>query len=258
MRRVILICLILFISSASSAQQDELTKENYKIRGLVNKVHIVKHMVRMVNDSLIYGEKWTDQTNYYNENGVVTKSYSIPDNNPSDTSFAVYSYYEDNNLMTKRISKNKNAFVLILKNTYVNGLLDEEGYLDSRDSGKFYADYKYVYYKDSTEKIYVADTIDKPFAKYMYRFKAKYVFFYDDNKSLVKQDYYTSDKLYESILYEYDLFNNVQSSKHYKGNVLEDTYTYDYEYDEHHNFIKRTEYKNKRIYSITTRNIEYQ
>lgn len=254
--RALLTWLVLLLVFPVFAQDDEVRKTDNKARGLVKQMHVLGYMVRMVGDSLVYGEKWVDITYLFNEDRAIVKSYYIPENNTLDTMYTIYTYDSVANLALETTVRGKGKYNINIAHKYIENQLAEDGIIES--SGKYYPDYKYVYHKDSVEKIYTADTAGRRFAKYMNRFKVKYVYFFDADKKVIKRDYYTSNKLYESVSYEYDPFNNVQTSKHYKENKLDDVYTYEYLYDDHHNFIKRTEYKNSRIYNITTRDIIYQ
>ncbi len=246
MNKIAFIVLML-CSYAGLAQDEEAHKADDKVKGLVKKMHVLGYMVRMVDDSLVYGEKWTDHTCFYDDNSRLVRSYNLSENKPPDTSYHYYLYNDDGKLISKRTERKKNSLYAMVY-VYAGDTLKEEGLREK--SGKVYSEYKYVYTGDSVQKLASYDTTGKV--------RAKDVFKYDKKHNVIQKDRYSLGKLYVYITYEYDLFDNIVLSKYFTKNQVDDIYTYEYEYDEHHNFIKRTEYKNKRIYNITTRIIEYQ
>lgn len=70
---------------------------------------------------------------------------------------------------------------------------------------------------------------------------------------------YDKAKISSSEHYEYDIYGNPVKRKIYDtmGNV-DYEYAYEYIYDAHHNFTRRSEYRNGRPFSITERVITYQ
>ena len=211
-------------------------------------MHVFKHMVWQDADTLKYVEKRIDEMLYFNDNRQIIKSCSVP-TEKTDTVFAYWEYSEDGDLLSVKPDKGIGKYHFINCYKHENGKLKEDSLIYYIGKRKKSIITYYEYYMDSSEQF----TLDTLGAK-----ESRYVFVYDDKDNVIQRKWYVHSKLAFNQHFEYDMFNNVVECKSYKGDVVDDVYTYEYEYDEHHNFTKRTEYKNKNIYSITEREIEYQ
>lgn len=110
--------------------------------------------------------------------------------------------------------------------------------------------YKFVYYKDSVAQIEftAGDT-----------FRSRKVFVFDTKGNVVeKLGYVWYGNRFDKDVYEHDVFGNLIVAKHYLDNKPDDVDSYEYEYDSHHNYIRRVTYKNKKMIGVMIREIEYQ
>jgi hypothetical protein len=158
-------------------------------------------------------------------------------------------YSEGGTLLYKRANRIKERLHFDNSYKYTDGKLTEDSLIYYIKNQKRSIITYYAYYADSSEQYEFDSTGFK---------NIRTVFTYDEKSNVAQRKLYRYDKLLTDKVFKYDPFNNIELCKVYLGDVLDDIYNYDYEYDEHQNFVKRTEYKNKRIYSITTRRIEYQ
>lgn len=243
--RAILLYIILLISNITTAQDRQVHKTNDKVRGLVKKATCVWHMVRMVNDTLVYGEMRGLYIYHYNEVRQLYREQSVAEYSPADTTITIYDYDSNGNLVQCDKYMNKEKYKLPYSYVFKDGQLKEEGLVLNNRKGP---SVKYLYYQDSIVTLHCDSSGIV---------QSKNVELLDDKQNVIETRFCLHDQVVAHSVYDYDLFNNIVSCEVYMEDDLEATYTYEYEYDRNHNFTKRIEYKNKRIYSITTRSIEY-
>lgn len=173
-------------------------------------------------------------TYFYNEENKIKHTVSVIGND--STTFKTYYYYKNNLLVEKSFKYIKDEKVYSFKEVYnhTNKRLTSSNY-------KYFE--KYI---DSDNQSFIT--------KYEVREK------YDKKERTIEIDFTESDSIYEHNILRYKWKkNNLLSQKkefNKKGKLLSKT-TFKYKFDLNKNWIIKSEYKDKKLYKLTYRTIEY-
>jgi len=244
--RLWLLIILSCLCASAKAQSDVFQKSNIKVRGLAKSMRWKSDMVRMVDDMLVYGENRGIHWYGLDEDNKIMRDTFITDYNHDTVRYA-YNYDHEGHLLAMRSDKEP----VQIQYTYDGDNLMHMSSVDKQ--GDVIVDVSYTYFKDST--------VRKQRYKHLSITTSINSFFYDDKHEhiTVIHSNDSSGNVLSSTLLEYDMFDNPSKQTVYndKGEI-EYEYTYEYVYDEHHNFLKRAEYRNGRPFSITKREIVYR
>jgi len=280
-------------SNTSSAKEEIISKNvdnnlaELDLKGKVRSIKRYSYEVSSKFGEIIKGRVIEAKESFYNPEGNKTEIIEYDDNGKltqkdefsynsqnlikisietnlqfdiKDTLSYNYSYYKPDKIKEIKILKSNGS----LKNKI---LYNEQDYVKEdivyRANGKPFIGNSYLY--DSTgNKIEMKRTYYRKDIR-----TSKIEFSYNKNNNIAKQTEYKQDgSILKTIIYEYDTKGNVvkeiPSSTHYVNDnleIVEDkskvTYTYKYEFDSKHNWLKKITYINDMPTNMDIRTIEY-
>ena len=185
----------------------------------------------------------------YNQNGKITKEKLVtPAGLP--ISDVEYQYDKNQNVVEKRFIDAHGKIIVQVKSNFESNKLIEELQLDSmaHQIGKI----RYSYNKDGLN---IEMTSYSPQDKMVKRTRYSYL----ANRQVGQTSLYNEhDELSSKIIYKYDNQGNMilKQTLNQPGEITEKR-TFNYKYDNRHNWIFRYEYLNDRVEDILSRKLEY-
>ena len=185
----------------------------------------------------------------YNQNGKITDEKLVtPAGFP--VSDVEYQYDKNQNVVEKRFIDAHGKIIVQVKSNFESNKLIEELQLDSmaHQIGKI----RYSYNKDGLN---IEMTSYSPQDKMVKRTRYSYL----ANRQVGQTSLYNEhDELSSKIIYKYDNQGNMilKQTLNQPGEITEKR-TFNYKYDNRHNWIFRYEYLNDRVEDILSRKLEY-
>ncbi|WP_347218555.1 hypothetical protein [Chryseobacterium sp.] len=279
MKSIISVFIILFLFSVCKGQNSfDPSKHDWTANRLVGKVKMVKEITYegdAVNIKLI---KKTEEATF-NENGYIIKTYSL-ESYEKIASISSYSYDRNNKIKEAKMFDSENNEIMKVNYTYSKDGKETDTKVESKSMNITYSE-KVINSYNKANQLVGTQTLQDGKVR-----STQNIQYSSDQKITEEKRFDSSGTLNSKIIKKFDKKDNLIEKLEYKGSDAKDLafkvlYKYNdknhlveitkynndgsikykdslkYLYDKTGNWIKKTEFSNNKISTVTERKIEY-